>query len=409
VKQQESNEVDPQDADTQMNQEEQQANQDISSPAPGFELSEFPSELKKDHLRATDWRFIAIVVFSFILHGLLIRYLVEHKSEYIDDDYISQIQNEYVRHFLSKDIDSRGRIVDGRSLSSLLTGAADSTSKLERERFLDSLAADDARRLAEGSGNDSTKGGAGGRGRSNSGANSEQGQFADAFNPNVQSIGLLGVLSSGSGLVSQEGIQDVLAHADSTAGRIQGKLGDVRSLVVPRPGVDYFGRGFGKDRKIYIQDRDVTARRRAAAKVKNSDVVAKLAETQSHRIEVEPKLQTVASNGGGFLGLRTHKKKTFKRRTAKQIKEIVLAHNPAIQDCYRVALKSNPNLQGKVTVRITVDATGHVSFVEVVKSDLNAKEMENCILKRIRRWNDFGSVPLNKGDITFRHTYVFGY
>jgi hypothetical protein len=91
------------------------------------------------------------------------------------------------------------------------------------------------------------------------------------------------------------------------------------------------------------------------------------------------------------------------------LKEIVMAHNPAIQDCYRAQLKNNPQLKGKVEVRFRISHQGSVKEVSIVSSTIDLPELHGCILSKIARWKDFGRVDPSMGDVTLRQTYVFGY
>lgn len=96
-------------------------------------------------------------------------------------------------------------------------------------------------------------------------------------------------------------------------------------------------------------------------------------------------------------------------RSPEAIQEVLLEHNSAIRYCYERELKRNPNLKGKLSVRITVGADGHVTKAEIVNSTLNNARVERCILARIRLWKDFHPIDSGEGEITFRQIYAFGY
>jgi len=90
------------------------------------------------------------------------------------------------------------------------------------------------------------------------------------------------------------------------------------------------------------------------------------------------------------------------------IAEIVSRHKLTIQDCYQRGLRRDYTLKGKVVVRFVVTPQGTVARAEILTSTLNNNEVEDCILDRIKRWNDFG-VNSEKGDFAFKQTYLFGY
>jgi TonB family protein len=95
-------------------------------------------------------------------------------------------------------------------------------------------------------------------------------------------------------------------------------------------------------------------------------------------------------------------------RDPRLVHEIVLAHSPAIQDCYKLALKRRPDLQGKLVVRFTISTDGRVTNAEIVSSTIQDEQLVRCVLKRIRRWNDFPPAPDEYGDVRFVQEYKFG-
>lgn len=95
-------------------------------------------------------------------------------------------------------------------------------------------------------------------------------------------------------------------------------------------------------------------------------------------------------------------------RSPNAIREVLLGHVPAIRYCYERELKRNPELKGKISVRITVSADGHVTAVEILSSSINNTRVERCILARIRLWKDFRPIDPTEGSVTFRQVYTFG-
>ena len=95
-------------------------------------------------------------------------------------------------------------------------------------------------------------------------------------------------------------------------------------------------------------------------------------------------------------------------RSPNAIREVLLGHVPAIRYCYDRELKRNPELKGKVSVRITVSPEGHVTAAEILSSSLNNTRVQRCILARIRLWKDFKPIDPTEGSITFRQVYTFG-
>jgi TonB family protein len=94
-------------------------------------------------------------------------------------------------------------------------------------------------------------------------------------------------------------------------------------------------------------------------------------------------------------------------RHPDEIRAVVARHKAALQDCYKQALKFAPHLEGEIKVRFTVSTAGQVIAASVLSSTTNNAQLEQLVLEKIRRWNDFGEVNLSVGNQTFRQTFVF--
>lgn len=97
------------------------------------------------------------------------------------------------------------------------------------------------------------------------------------------------------------------------------------------------------------------------------------------------------------------------RRNPDSLRVVIMRHNSSIQYCYLRELKINPNLKGELRVRITIAFQGTVKDVEITSSTLKNEGLERCVVSRIRRWDDFGTIEPSFGDTIIRQTYVFGY
>ena len=74
-------------------------------------------------------------------------------------------------------------------------------------------------------------------------------------------------------------------------------------------------------------------------------------------------------------------------RKTESIRKVLDANKGAIYAIYRKALRSDPSLQGKVTVKLSIEPNGGVSTVELVFSELDSKDVENKLLRRIKLIN----------------------
>ncbi|NNF66618.1 MAG: AgmX/PglI C-terminal domain-containing protein [Gammaproteobacteria bacterium] len=77
-------------------------------------------------------------------------------------------------------------------------------------------------------------------------------------------------------------------------------------------------------------------------------------------------------------------------RSREEIERVFDKNKAAIYALYRRALRSNPTLQGKVVLTLTIAPSGAVSDVQIVSSELAAPELESRLLRRIAMF-DFGA------------------
>jgi len=84
-----------------------------------------------------------------------------------------------------------------------------------------------------------------------------------------------------------------------------------------------------------------------------------------------------ASGDGGAGGQRAS-------RSREEIERVFDQNKGAIYALYNRALRENPELQGKLVLKLTIEASGEVSQVEIVSSELADQELERKLVQRIR-------------------------
>lgn len=407
-------------------------------PTPHPPLTAFPKEFNKSYLEALDRRYVAILLLTLIIEPLLIWYLLRTHPLALSEQAVAKLQNRYADLFLSEFKVENETPVE--MPTDILSHAAEAVPKI-----LEGVAGGGA----AGRTNLNLPGWRGPSGNTSPEARGWSGENREAVRrlhtitrqrgrqalaEEVERIGLLGVITSGgSDMVSRAPITDILEYADSTMGDIDQALAQVRELRIPRAGVDYFGQSLdggsgwvrrgngGSDDDVFIAHKEVRGKRATSSGVAPEDIVTGLAVASQKAIQRNQQFEQVAAAPAliptpGLAGLRSRPTNGHATRDREKIREVVLAHNPAIQDCYRRQLKGNAALKGKVTVRFTINPMGYVVYAEIVSADMAADgaplalpEMEECILTKIRKWRDFGQVEESQGEITFRQTYNFGY
>jgi TonB family protein len=71
-------------------------------------------------------------------------------------------------------------------------------------------------------------------------------------------------------------------------------------------------------------------------------------------------------------------------RSREEIELVFDQNKGAIFALYNRALRSDPNLQGKVVLELTIDPSGVVAACRIVSSDLNDVELEQKLVQRVR-------------------------
>ena len=74
------------------------------------------------------------------------------------------------------------------------------------------------------------------------------------------------------------------------------------------------------------------------------------------------------------------------KRTADEIERVFQKEKGAIYRIYQRALRTNPSLQGKVVVELTISPNGKVTSVNIVSSELDDPELERKLALRIKRF-----------------------
>lgn len=68
------------------------------------------------------------------------------------------------------------------------------------------------------------------------------------------------------------------------------------------------------------------------------------------------------------------------------VKQVFKDHDEQAQKCYERALKQNPNLQGKVNLKVTIDTDGTVARVDARGNTLRSESVNSCLESAAREW-----------------------
>ncbi len=113
---------------------------------------------------------------------------------------------------------------------------------------------------------------------------------------------------------------------------------------------------------------------------------------QGHRI---PKRSVTGYGKGAGSGFGGRGKRAPKVRQAKAkvsgalssdvIRRIIRAHLNEVRFCYEQGLQLDPNLEGRLVVRFTIDAKGRVAEAEISTS-VGDKTVDRCVARAVKRW-----------------------
>lgn len=92
-------------------------------------------------------------------------------------------------------------------------------------------------------------------------------------------------------------------------------------------------------------------------------------------------------------------------RDVESIRKVLDANKGAIYAIYRKALRSDPSLQGKVTVNLQIEPNGALSAVKLVFSELDSAQVESKLLNRIRLIN-FGEQQVTQTLLDYSFNFL---
>jgi Ca-activated chloride channel family protein len=72
----------------------------------------------------------------------------------------------------------------------------------------------------------------------------------------------------------------------------------------------------------------------------------------------------------------------------------------AMERCYQKALEKKPNLQGEATFQLAIDSSGRVTKVDLVLSKINDKNLEQCIIQKVKELTFPTPEGTEKGNVT---------
>lgn len=370
----------------------------------GMYIPPFPERLKRGFGGNLDIRFYKILIISFIFNVSLLILLFHNTSFEVSNEKNAKIQSRYVDLILKQSAkdglqpfpEEKAKETSRRSLPTSEPDAREEgsgrrsrsrdtqeTRILDRETFLEERETSRQERRGQSS----------------------------QLSSRVSSVGILEYIKSR--VITSQVDAEFLTQADQANQNFSQTLGGMEASQLLASTSSFNGgsygasgagpEGSGSIANIIRQPKThrVSTRTQAQELFKNETPVQEL---QTTAIEKKATFEATPPVSNELSGL--NKKRV--NRTASELSKTIQLHNKAIQDCYKTALKRNNSLSGKVTIRISINSEGQVVNTEIIDSTIQDAAMEQCLLNRINRWNDFGVCITQKGIFAFKQVFSFG-
>lgn len=359
-------------------------------------VTEFPGEFKRKWLKQLDPRFMTILVLTFVFEvGALLLLLSWIKNRETDPN-IYAIHEKYAKLLLERS-DAKNDNFFEKVQETYLFGVTENieptTSDAEDQNWVSNPAPLEKKNSGK-SGTENFQVASQARMGSASG---EQGAVANDLSSRVAKQGLLSYIATDGEKFNNEEIREIFTISERYSRSLEGSLSQIKLAnfkKVEGNGSEFNAASAGERRKGSTRTVAMEDLRSSFTPISQATInaVAKNTELESFSI-------SALAEGG---------KKTAARK-AENVAQVIHSHNRAIQDCYKQALKTEPDIRGKVVVRIMIAPGGGVESVQILQSTIQYEPMLQCIANRIQRWNDFGESDASLGSLGYRQTYVFGY
>jgi TonB family protein len=352
-------------------------------------------EFRKPFLKDWNWQFVIILFAVLLLETVLVMIMARRPVEEFSQAEIERIQEQFAS-FILEEAERQERL-DG-DVFGASEGVVDETATRG-----DVGGGDDVGETGESEGesvtsSESREERATERRANRAAAAEVRRQSREAVSKSVSSKGLLGLLT-GTGSAADG---DAVTSVFSGDGMGEGAGSDLDQILANVDGLQTsgdsgLGGGNGSGSAL-----GGTRGGRSDRRTSIDDLVTDAGPNGTESMTRQGELVAEAPSEVVGLGTRSA------NRSAEAIQNVLFDHVSAIRYCYERELKRDPNLKGKISVRITVGPEGNVKHAEIVSSTLNNERVERCILARVRLWKDFEAIDPADGDVTFRQIYTFG-
>jgi TonB family protein len=356
-----------------------------AAPRPGpaarsYKLAGFPKEFERNIWEDLDKRFYMILLGTWLFVYLIVAILGTR-------DYAAMelALNEKIRQDFLKDLyDYEAAIIEDTGEDETGPGMGDEGQ--QEEEVPDERAQRDQGKTAEARGQSAAE-----RAAARRAAASDRAAARSQMEQAIAGSGILGVLSAGGSGGSGDAVADVLGDA---AG---GGVGDLDAVL---SGVGGLAVASGSGQRSRLGSRGGG---RATGSADVADLIQGIGSVGSGSIGRKGAIN-LAVKPGQVRG----KGSKSANRSQDAISAVINSHTDAVEACYKSEQRLNPNLKGDITIEFTISSNGRVVNQKIQQSTLRNRNVEQCILKKLRGWR-FKPIDTKEGDVTVRGVkYIFG-
>lgn len=331
--------------------------------AAGFDPSILRA-IKRRNVNFTDRRFVSIAILSFALHVTFIFFIRQYELNEQPAVMIEEVPERFAQFIIEKPIpkiESAKKTLTPADENSARTANVvqetpilSTASKKQREEAQKSVTARVAR-----------------------------------VEKKIRSVGVLGMLTGVGSTAKGPAVVDVL-----------GALNDRKENSVDLEAALEKMTGLAKTRNIDVMDRKL---------VKSKDVhISREEEIDNLLADVGQVAAMDLAKRGSFIIQKPQSIEGAASSNAKRdqnaINAVVSSHRSSIRMSYEKFLRRDPSLQGKITVRFTIAASGIITDISIIDNSTMNRELENEIVRKIRMWR-FETIP--EGDVTVTYPFIF--
>jgi outer membrane biosynthesis protein TonB len=319
----------------------------VSAPAETPRMA-LPKEAQGNHFRSLDRLFAIVLGLSFAVHTGA--YVALARTDVPTEVTLEEIPDRYAKVLIPERLPKAPEKVEEKKPEAVVEKKAEE-KKPEGEKKQESPEAVAARKAAR----------------------------AAAVAKAVQSKGILKVLGALGPGTGGGAVADVFGSG--------GGIGDVASALSGAGGV------------AVANDPGAAGGRKGAGQVEAASI-GDLATTGGGKVAYGAKTEVRVSGSVAAEEAEIDSSEIDQGKLAAFVK----ARQGLIKACYENALKRNPNLKGKISIRFTILETGGLSEIAAAQNGLGSPEVAACIVQTMRTWR---TQFRPSGPVTVEYPFVF--